>query len=112
MFPAFKSGKINTFACPATFELGAFEAATSGTIAASNCNSPSNSKSISLSLKISIASLTFVTDSPSALPIVEYDKNATFGSLIPAVNLAFSAADTAISANCNAVGLGITPASE
>ena len=33
--------KINTLAQPATILSGAFDLATSGTIAASNCNSPS-----------------------------------------------------------------------
>ena len=53
-----------------------------------------------------------LTDTPSALPFVENERNATLGSFIPAVNLAFSAAEIAISASCIAVGLGITPPSE
>ena len=38
MFPASKLGNINTFASPFNGLVGAFEAATSGMIAASNCN--------------------------------------------------------------------------
>ena len=53
-----------------------------------------------------------LTDTPSALSFVEKDRNATLGSFIPAVNLAFSAAEIAISASCIAVGSGITPPSE
>ena len=45
IFPASKSGKINVLHCPATLLPGAFEAAISGIIALSNCNSPSSSNS-------------------------------------------------------------------
>ena len=42
IFPPFKSGNINTFAFPFSGLPGALDAATSGTIAASNCSSPSH----------------------------------------------------------------------
>ena len=112
MFPAFKSGNINTLAIPATFDPGAFFTPTFETIAASNCISPSKSKFTFLVFRISTACCTLDTIGCSALPIVENESNATLGSVIPAVNLAFSAADIAISAICSAVGSGITPPSE
>jgi hypothetical protein len=41
MLPACRSGKIKTFALPATVEPGAFDLPTADTSAASACNSPS-----------------------------------------------------------------------
>ena len=79
IFPLDKLGKIKVFACPATFELGAFKRATSSLTAQSNCISPSISKS-AIRRKRSLASVILATHSPFALPIVEYDNNATFGS--------------------------------
>ena len=54
--------------------------ATSGTIAASNCNSPSTNKSGAFSFTNFVASITFSVDAECALPYVEYDSIATFGS--------------------------------
>ena len=42
IFPASRSGKIRTFACPATGLPGALDSPTAGTIAASSCSSPSS----------------------------------------------------------------------
>ena len=71
MFPASKSGNINTFALPATGLPGAFLSATSGIIAASNCNSPSQIKSGAFSFNILVASITFSVNGELALPYVE-----------------------------------------
>ena len=59
MFPASKLGNINTFASPFNGLVGAFEAATSGMIAASNCNSPSAIKFGSFSFNKFVASITY-----------------------------------------------------
>mmetsp|Transcript_53678 Transcript_53678/g.142740 ORF Transcript_53678/g.142740 Transcript_53678/m.142740 type:complete len:220 (-) Transcript_53678:231-890(-) len=107
MLPAVRSGKMSTFAWPATVPPGAFFAATLGTIAASNCSSPSKSKSTSLSLSNSTASSTFVTSACCADPLVENDKNATFGAS-PTKAACVAALAIAISHSCAGVGFGIT----
>ena len=107
MLPACKSGNTKTFAFPATLLFGAFRSATFLTIAASNCNSPSISKSGLISLANSVAFLTLSTKSCCALPIVENDNIATLGS-IPQRVFAVSAVLIAIDANSSAVGHGFT----
>ena len=80
MFPAFKSGNTSIFAVPATLLPGALLFPISGTIAASNCNSPSKIKSGVFSFASLVASLTFSTSSDFALPYVEYESIAILGS--------------------------------
>ena len=68
IFPAFKSGKIKTFALPSILLPGAFSLETSGTIAASSWSSPSALISGAILFKISVASTTFWVNSDLALP--------------------------------------------
>ena len=63
MFPACRSGKINTLHLPATSDFGALLAAVFGSIAASNWISPSTFNSGSRSLAIAVALATFVARS-------------------------------------------------
>ena len=107
MLPACRSGNTSTLALPATALPGALVAATLATNAASACNSPSNCSSGAISLARRVASATLSTNSCLALPLVENDSIATLGS-IPAIALAVSAVDTAISASCLASGFGLT----
>ena len=81
MLPASILGKINTFAWPATFDSGAFLAATLSMKAASNWSSPSTAISGFLSAAILAASATIVTLSWEADPWVEKESIATFGSI-------------------------------
>ena len=71
IFPQFRSGKINTFACPATFEFGIFDFATLLSTAASNCIGPSIAISGAAFCAISSASFTKSIISPFALSPVE-----------------------------------------
>ena len=81
MFPASRSGKISTFAFPATGLPGALDAPTDGTIAASSWNSPSmRSPSGAFSFAIFVASTTLSTSACFALPFVECERSATTGS--------------------------------
>ena len=80
IFPASKFGKIITFAFPATFEAGAFLLPTTESIAASNCSSPSISKSGRSSFNFLSAPTVFSIFLWFALPLVEKDSNATLGS--------------------------------
>src|SRR5215207_4533250 len=61
MLPACRSGKIRTFARPATVEPGAFDSPTRGTKAASACSSPSISKSGWRARTVRVASTTLST---------------------------------------------------
>ena len=112
MLAACKSGKIKMLALPATWDPGALRSATDGTMDASNCNSPSNAKSTLRPFKSSTAATTLSTSGEEADPFVEKDKKDTRGSFIPATERALPTLDSAISANCSDVGLGITPQSE
>ena len=68
MFPAPKSGNTNTFASPFNGLPLALNSATSGTIAASSCNSPSTNKFGSFSFTNLVASITFSVDAECSLP--------------------------------------------
>ena len=80
ILPASRSGKISTLALPATLLPGALYAAISGTNAASGCNSPSILRYGALSLAILYALYTLSTSACLALPFVEYESIATYGS--------------------------------
>ena len=110
MLPASRSGNTSTLACPATLESGALEAPISGTIAASNCSSPSNANSGAISLANLVASTTLSTSACFALPLEEWDSIATFGSC-PTNILKLSAEETAIAANSSGVGFWFRPQS-
>jgi len=75
--------------------------------AASNCNSPSKSKSTFLSVKIALAIVTLSTNSCLALPKVENESKATFGSS-PIIALRVIAVLIVMSASCSELGLGTT----
>ena len=70
---------------------------TLGTIAASSCISPSSLRSGFCSLAIFVASTTLSTSACFALPFVEWERNATFGSA-PTRERKDSAEDAAIAA--------------
>ena len=82
-------------------------AATFGTSAASNWNSPSSLRSGAISLASSVAfcilATVFVNLASLPDPFVENESIATLGSM-PAIVLAVFAEVTAISASCSAVG--------
>jgi hypothetical protein len=110
MFPLSRSGKTNTLAAPATGEPGALATATSGTQAASNCNSPSTARWGASRRTSAVAARTLSTRGCSALPFVENDSIATRGSS-PTRAACEPAVDTAIEASCATSGSGTTPAS-
>ena len=105
ILPASKLGNTNTLASPCTFELGAFNLATEGTTAASNCNSPSTANSGAFSLTNLVASATLVVSSVTAEPKVEKLNIATFGSTLKL--LAVFALSIAISARPSASNVGL-----
>ena len=111
MLPTSKLGTISTLASPATGDPGALLAPTEGTNAASACISPSIFKSGAISLANFNASTTLSTFSCFAEPLVEKLSIATFGSAIPATACAVRAVQTAICANCEASGTGVTATS-
>ena len=82
---------------------GAFDFAISGIIAASNCISPSIASSGAFSFASSVAILTLSTSSAFALPFVEYESIATFGSF-SSICLKLFAVDIAISDNSSEFG--------
>lgn len=81
MFPASRLGKTNTLASPLMTESGAFFAATEGTKAASNWNSPSRTSSGAFSFAMRTASDTLSVSSDFAEPFVEKLSIATRGSM-------------------------------
>ena len=89
---------------------GAFNFATSGIIAASNCISPSHINSGSLSFNNLVASITFSVNGEFALPCVEYESIAILGSS-PTNSLKLFADDIAISDNASASGYSFNPQS-
>ena len=111
MLPTSKQGTTSTLALPAMSLPGAFLEPTDGTRAASACNSPSTFNSGQRSLANFVASTTLSTTSCLALPLVENDSIATFGSANPATLLAVCAVHTAICASWSASGIGVTATS-
>ncbi len=103
MFPASRLGKTRMLALPATSDPGALAAATDGTIAASNCSSPSSMRSGASRWAFSVASRMRAVCSFTALPMVEKDSIATRGSL-PMKARQLSAVCTAIWASSSAFG--------
>lgn len=81
MLPEFRSGTIKTLAWPATLEFGAFLAAIIGLIAQSNCISPSIVISGWVCLIFSMTWVILSIDSSFALPRVEKESTAIFGSV-------------------------------
>ena len=79
-------------------------------MAASNWSSPSAFKSGSFSFNNFVASITFCVNSDFALPIVEYESIATFGSL-PTNCSKLLLDDIAISDNSSGFGFAFNPAS-
>ncbi len=110
MLPACKSGNINTLARPATGEPGALECPTSGTNAASACNSPSTCSSGARARTVFVASTTLSISLWVALPFVEKDSIATLGS-VSSSSLQESAEAMAISASSAAFGSTTIPQS-
>ena len=111
MFPASRSGKISTFAFPATGLPGALDAPTDGTIAASSWNSPSmRSPSGAFSFAIFVASTTLSTSACFALPFVECERSATTGSF-SVRSLKESADESAIAASFSGSGFCSSPES-
>ena len=110
MFPASKSGNINIFALPCRGLPGAFLSATSGIIAASNWISPSHIKSGAFSFNNFVASITLSVNGEWALPCVEYESIATFGSS-PISSLKLLLDDIAISDKASASGYSFNPES-
>src|SRR5690625_5483284 len=102
MLPDSKFGNTKTLASPFISESGAFFAATLGTNAASNWNSPSIISLGFISLAFAIASTTRSVSSDWADPLVEKLSIATFGS-IPKT-FAVLLLSTAISAKSSLVG--------
>ena len=110
MFPASKFGNIKTFASPFIGLLGALDSAISGIIAASNCNSPSTNKLGSFSFTFLVALITFSVNSECALPCVEYESIATFGSFSTNC-LKLLLEEIAISDNFSSSGFSFNPLS-
>ena len=110
MLPASRSGKIRTFARPATGLPGALDAATSGTSAASSCSSPSATSWGARAATMRAASATLRERAWSALPLVENESSATRGGTVRN-DAALSAVRTAVSASSRADGSGFTPQS-
>src|SRR5450759_2070344 len=92
MLAALSSGKMNTFALPATGLPGALRSPTEGTYAASNCSSPSGGSSGAFWCASAVASRTLVTMSCSAEPLVLKDSIATAGSMPVSVLYVFAVA--------------------
>ena len=81
ILPASRSGNTSTLAFPATGLPGALDCPISGTIAASNWNSPSsNNPSGAFSLAILVASTTLSTSACFALPFEEYLERISNGN--------------------------------
>ena len=112
IFPAFKSGNTKILAFPFIGLPGAFLSATSGIIAASNCNSPSKSKSGAFSCASLVASTTFSVSSEWALPFVEYESIAILGVPSGFTNSIKDSLEViAISESWSAVGFSFMPLS-
>ena len=85
MLPELRSGKISTFALPATLLSGHLRSAMSGTSAASTCSSPSKSHSkrrcSAFCRASAVAACTLPMDGCVALPLVENDSKPTRGRM-------------------------------
>ena len=103
---------MKTFASPWIAPFGFFCFPTDGTIAASNCISPSMAipASANFGRASSTAFCTFSTRSPAAEPFVEKLRYATFG-VPPVRSRKLCAVARPMSTSCSAVGLGMTPQS-
>ena len=100
---------MKTFASPCTAPFGFFCLPVAGTIAASNCISPSilMPASAKRGFASSTAFWTFSTSGPPAEPFVENERYATRGSL-PVRSRYVCAVARPMSTSCSAVGSGIT----